>query len=100
MTFRPTGQHAPAEGELSAVDLDGAKIAVARMQGRLYAFQDECTHMQCSLSGGDLEEDTVVCPCHMGRFQITTGAVVEGPPLLPLRTWPARAVDGCVELDT
>jgi nitrite reductase/ring-hydroxylating ferredoxin subunit len=100
MTFHPTGQPAPAEGELTAVDFDGAKIAVARVQGRLYAFQDECTHMQCSLSGGDLEEDTVVCPCHMGRFQITTGAVVEGPPLLPLRTWPARAVDGRVELDS
>ena len=100
MTFRSTRQPASLEGELTAVDLDGAKIAVARVQGQLYAFQDACTHMQCSLSGGDLEAGCVVCPCHLGRFDVTTGAVVDGPPLEPLRTWPARLVDGLVELDT
>lgn len=100
MTFRSTGQSAPPEGELTAVDLDGAKIAVARVQDRLYAFQDACTHMQCSLSSGDLEGASVICPCHMGCFDVTTGTVLEGPPLLPLRTWPARVVDGLVELDT
>jgi 3-phenylpropionate/trans-cinnamate dioxygenase ferredoxin component len=100
MTFRSTRQAAPPEGELTAVDLDGAKIAVAHVQGRLYAFQDACTHLQCSLSGGDLEGACVVCPCHLGRFDVTTGAVVDGPPLEQLRTWPARLIDGLVELDT
>jgi nitrite reductase/ring-hydroxylating ferredoxin subunit len=100
MTFRPTGQPAPPEGELTAVDLAGDKIAVARVGGRRYAFQDACTHLQCSLSSGDLEDTTVVCPCHLGRFDITTGAVLEGPPPAPLRTWRARVVQGRVELAT
>jgi nitrite reductase/ring-hydroxylating ferredoxin subunit len=100
MTFRSTGQPAPPDGELAAVDLDGAKIAVARVQDRLFAFQDACTHMQCSLSSGDLEGASVVCPCHFGRFDVATGAVLEGPPPTALRTWRARVVDGLVELDT
>jgi nitrite reductase/ring-hydroxylating ferredoxin subunit len=100
MTFRSTEHPAPLEGELTAVDVGGDKIAVACARGRLYAFQDACTHLQCSLSSGDLEDTTVVCPCHLGRFDITTGAVLEGPPSTPLRTWPARVVDGRVELAT
>jgi nitrite reductase/ring-hydroxylating ferredoxin subunit len=100
MTFRSTGQPAPPEGELTAVDLDGAKIAVTRVQDRLYAFQDACTHMQCSLSSGDLEDVTVVCPCHLGRFDVRTGEVLDGPPPAPVRIWQARVVDGMVEVAT
>jgi 3-phenylpropionate/trans-cinnamate dioxygenase ferredoxin subunit len=100
MTFHSTGHPAPQDGELTAVDVAGVKVAVACVQGRLYAFQDACTHMQCSLSGGDLEDTAVVCPCHLGRFDVTSGAVIDGPPPAPLRTWPARVVDGHVELAT
>lgn len=100
MTFRSTGQPAPAEGEMTAVDLDGVKVAVARVDGRLYAVDDMCTHQACSLSGGDLDGPTVVCPCHLGQFDLATGAVLDGPPPRPLRVWPVRAVDDVVELAT
>ena len=100
MTFRPTGQPAPAEGEVVTVDLDRVVVAVAQTGGQLYAFQDLCTHAQCSLSDGDLDGTTIVCPCHLGEFDVTTGAVLAGPPPAPLRTWPARDVDGVVELET
>jgi nitrite reductase/ring-hydroxylating ferredoxin subunit len=98
VTFHTTGYPTPSEGELTGVDIDGVKIAIARVQGLVYAFQVACTHMQCSLSSGDLEDGTVVCPCHLGRFDVVTGAVLDGPPPAPLRTWPARVVDGHVEL--
>jgi nitrite reductase/ring-hydroxylating ferredoxin subunit len=100
MTFRSTGQAAPAEGDMTAVDLDGSKVAVARVDGRLYAFDDVCTHQQCSLSGGELDGATVVCPCHLGQFDLATGAVLAGPPPAPLRTWSVQAVDDVVELAT
>lgn len=99
MTFRATGQPVPAEGEMVTVDLDGVVVAVAQTGGRLYAFQDLCTHAQCSLSAGDLDGTTVVCPCHLGEFDVATGAVLAGPPPAPLRIWPARDVDGVVELE-
>lgn len=100
MTFRPIAQAAPADGELTAVDLDGTAIAVASVDGALYAFDDVCTHQQCSLSGGDLDGATVICPCHLGQFDLATGAVLSGPPPTPVRTWPVRVVDGLLEVDT
>jgi nitrite reductase/ring-hydroxylating ferredoxin subunit len=98
MTFRPTGHPAPPDGEMTAVEIDGVKIALAGVQGAVYAFHDACTHLQCSLSTGDLEGASVVCPCHLGRFDLATGAVLDGPPPAPLRTLAARVVHGQVEV--
>ena len=95
-----TGVPVPPDGEMTAVDVDGVKVAVAHVEGRLYAVDDACTHMQCSLSGGDLEGTSVVCPCHFGRFDLRTGAVLEGPPPEPVRTWPVADVGGVLEIGT
>jgi nitrite reductase/ring-hydroxylating ferredoxin subunit len=99
MIFRPTDVPAPGEGKLTTVEVDGVTVAVARVGGRLHAFQDGCTHMQCSLSDGDLEGTSIICPCHLGRFDVTTGAVLDGPPPAPLRTWRVRADRGRVEVE-
>ena len=99
MRYHSTGLPAPDEGELAAADVDGRKVALARVDGEVYAFADACTHMQCSLSGGDLEGRTVVCPCHLGTFDIASGAVLSGPPPAPVQTWRARVVDGTVEVE-
>ena len=82
-----TGSDAPAEGVIVPVDVEGTTVAVARVGGELYAFQDECTHAACSLSDGEIEGYHVVCPCHLGTFDVATGEVVSGPPKRPLRTW-------------
>lgn len=87
MTIHLPHEQAPGEGEMVTTEVDGTVVAVARVDGALHAFADECAHAGCSLSDGDLEGRHVVCPCHMGTFDITTGAVVSGPPPAPLRTW-------------
>lgn len=90
MTIHLPADRSPREGEMVTTEVDGTIVAVARVDGALYAFADECTHQGCSLSDGDLEGRHVVCPCHMGTFDITTGSVVSGPPPEPVRTWPVQ----------
>lgn len=90
MTIHLPADRSPSEGEMVTTEVDGTVVAVARVDGALYAFADECTHAACSLSDGELEGRHVVCPCHMGTFDITTGAVVSGPPPAPIRTWPVQ----------
>ena len=89
----------PREGELLSVDVDGAQVAVTVVDGVVYAVDDECTHQACSLSDGDVEGLTVVCPCHLGTFDLTTGAVVSGPPERPVSCWKATLRDGVLELE-
>ena len=54
------------------------RVSIARVDGRLYAFDDLCTcgREPCPLSGGLLTGTTIMCQCHGSRFDITTGAVV------------------------
>jgi nitrite reductase/ring-hydroxylating ferredoxin subunit len=88
----------PSEGEMTTLAVDGSTVALARVDGSLYAFQDECTHAACSLSDGDLEGKHVICPCHMGTFDVTNGSVISGPPKQTLRTWKVTAGNDGIEL--
>jgi nitrite reductase/ring-hydroxylating ferredoxin subunit len=74
-----------AEGEMRVFDVDGTKVSVAASGGRLYAFNDACTHMGCSLGEGKLEGVIVTCPCHGSQFDVTSGAVIRGPAQRPVR---------------
>lgn len=78
------------EGDMQAFDVGGVKIAVANVAGTFHAFGNICTHRQCLLSKGELEETTVTCPCHGSQFDVTTGAVLQGPAQDPVGSYPTR----------
>jgi rieske iron-sulfur protein len=51
------------------------------------AYSKVCTHAGCMVS--DLDDTTLVCPCHSGRFNPLSGATVTGgPPPRPLPQLP------------
>ncbi len=47
------------------------------------AFGAICTHLGC-IASLKTEENVIFCPCHLGKFDPNTGAVVSGPPPSPL----------------
>lgn len=62
-------------------------IALYRTEdGDWFASDDSCTHEQFSLgSESDLEDDEVVCPLHMARFDLKTGKALCFPATIALR---------------
>src|SRR5215471_2263678 len=74
------------EGKMSAFDIDGTRVSVAKTGGHLRAFDDTCTHRGCSLARGKLDGTTVTCPCHGSQFDVTSGAVLRGPAERPVRS--------------
>ena len=90
---------APAPGDLTTVEVAGRKVAVTVEDGQAYAFDDACTHAQCSLSGGEVEDGAVVCPCHFAAFDISTGAVRTGPAKDALRCYRAHLADGLLAIE-
>ncbi len=76
------------------------RISVVRVDRGLHAVGDLCTcgGASCPLSGGLLDGTTLMCQCHGSRFDVTTGAVVEGPATQPLRVYEVRDVDGHIEI--
>jgi nitrite reductase/ring-hydroxylating ferredoxin subunit len=76
------------------------RISVARVGDRLYAFDDLCTcaEQPCPLSGGLLSGTTLMCQCHGSRFDIATGAVINGPATQPLNVYEVQQVGGSVQV--
>lgn len=71
------------------------RVSVARVDGHLYAFDDLCTcaEQSCPLSGGLLVGTTIMCQCHGSKFDITTGAVVNGPAIDALTVYVVQEAD-------
>lgn len=86
------------QGEVNAYTVGERVIAVANIDGDLFAFDDSCTHQGCSLSEGTLESMEIECPCHGGRFDITSGEVVGGPPPEAIDCFEAREEDGELQI--
>ena len=57
-----------ADGRMRVFDVAGTKVNVTNASGHLYAFDDTCTHMGCSLANGELEGTTVTCACHGSQW--------------------------------
>ena len=76
------------------------RISVARVDQRFYAFDDLCTCGQesCPLSGGLLAGTTIMCQCHGSRFDITTGAVINGPATAALKVYAVQEAEGSVRI--
>ena len=86
------------DGQLRRADADGVPVLLARQGGQTYALVDTCSHLGCSLADGQLEGDSVRCPCHGSRFALADGRVLDGPATLPQPTFEARMRNGQVEV--
>jgi nitrite reductase/ring-hydroxylating ferredoxin subunit len=101
--FRTVGQAATVPNDfVVAYYLEDRKlrISVARVDDRLYAFDDLCTCSDeaCPLSGGLLTGTTIMCQCHGSRFDIASGAVVAGPATEALGVYEVKEVDGDLQI--
>jgi 3-phenylpropionate/trans-cinnamate dioxygenase ferredoxin subunit len=76
------------------------RISIARVDQRFYGFDDLCTCGQeaCPLSGGRLIGTTIMCQCHGSRFDITTGAVINGPATVALKVYAVQEAEGGVRV--
>jgi nitrite reductase/ring-hydroxylating ferredoxin subunit len=76
------------------------RISVARVGDRLYAFDDLCTCAQrsCPLSGGLLTGTILKCQCHGSRFDLTSGAVINGPATQPLEMYEVQEVNSEIQI--
>jgi len=79
-----------APGRMKRVNIGGRCVLLANVAGHYYAVDDTCTHEDASLSSGFLKDDLVKCPLHGSRFNVCTGAALEEPAQMALRTYPVR----------
>jgi 3-phenylpropionate/trans-cinnamate dioxygenase ferredoxin subunit len=71
-------------------DVEGQRIAAARIGDRVYAIGDTCSHAEYSLSDGDLypEELELECPQHGSTFSLVDGQPQCLPATAPVPVYP------------
>jgi nitrite reductase/ring-hydroxylating ferredoxin subunit len=80
------------EGSGRSIEINGKPVAVFNVNGNFYAINDVCGHRGGPLGEGELDGNTVICPWHGWRYDVTTGAN-ELVPDLPTNTYEVK-VDG------
>lgn len=84
------------EGELMAVEVDGEPVCLARVNGNVYAFTDNCTHISGPLDEGELDGEVLTCPWHGAQFNVCTGKVLRGPAREDIQTYPVKIEDAFI----
>ena len=69
-------------------------LLLCNVGGAIYAIEDACTHDGGELDQGELEGCRIMCPRHGAYFDVTTGAALTLPAILPVETFPVRVEAG------
>jgi nitrite reductase/ring-hydroxylating ferredoxin subunit len=88
-----------APGEVRKVEVGGLVLAVYNLDGEFYATDDACTHGPGSLSEGFVDGCHIECNFHQGVFDIRTGAVVQPPCIVPIKTYRTIVEQGTVYVE-
>ncbi len=67
------------KGKMKNVQVEGMDILIANVDGKFYAIDDRCGHMNALLSMGKLVGNIVTCPFHFAQFDVTSGKKVKEP---------------------
>jgi nitrite reductase/ring-hydroxylating ferredoxin subunit len=68
-----------APGGMKFVEVEGQEIIIGNCDGKFYAVQRRCGHMNAPLEMGTLDGTILTCPMHCAQFDITTGEALAGP---------------------
>lgn len=98
MTWVEAASAGSPDGTLAGLDAGGTRLIVARAHGAWHALEAWCTHAECPLDDGWLEDAAVRCACHGALFDLATGVPIEGPAAEPLRLFPVRVSGDRVEV--
>lgn len=88
-----------AIGDMKCFSTLDDPVTVYHLEDGWYTTSDVCTHQDCSLSEGEIEQDEIVCWCHGGAFNIRTGEATRMPCVIPVETFAVRTREGRIEID-
>ncbi len=77
-------------GEIKSFPLGADMIAICNVDGKFYAFRDECTHQSLPLSDGILEGNTITCSYHSAAYNVETGEALCLPAVDGVETFPVK----------
>jgi nitrite reductase/ring-hydroxylating ferredoxin subunit len=66
-------------GTVRELQVEGKAIAMANIEGRVYAIDNTCLHRAGPLGQGLLEGKVLTCPWHGWQYDVTNGRALQNP---------------------
>lgn len=66
-------------GQIREFQVKGTSVALANIDGKLFAINSICLHQGGPLGEGDLDGTLVSCPWHGWQYDVTTGKLAQQP---------------------
>ena len=86
-------------GSIRQFEPNHRAVAIANINGKLYAINGHCPHMGGPLGEGELNGKTVTCPWHAAEFDVTTGKVLSPPATKDALCYAVKIENGDVFVD-
>jgi 3-phenylpropionate/trans-cinnamate dioxygenase ferredoxin subunit len=88
------------EGTMKLIRVEGLPVLLIKQLGQIYAIDNRCPHMACGFSGGSLDGNIIICPCHDWRFDLKTGEYEDDPSMkLKSYEWKIKSGKILVKVD-
>lgn len=85
-------------GEMMGIVMDGVKVLLVNLDGRVCAYEDRCAHQRVPLSQGRLCGRVLTCAAHEWQYDACTGHGLN-PQGVALRRFPVCIEGGDILLD-
>lgn len=79
--------------------VEGHAVVLLKLDDGIAAAQGSCPHERADLGQGRIEGCRLVCPRHLLKFDLATGAPSAGWQVSPLKLYATRAREGRIEID-
>jgi 3-phenylpropionate/trans-cinnamate dioxygenase ferredoxin subunit len=79
----------PKQG-IKVFNVKGKRIGIVNIKEEFFAIDGICTHDECSLAEGEMEDQEIICPCHGARFNAKTGQVLTLPAIKSLKAYSVK----------
>lgn len=85
-------------GSKKLVEVNGAPILLCHTANGLFAVTNICSHADEALDCGRMRNGWIACPVHGARFDLATGAPINPPATLPIKTYEVRITGDTIEV--
>jgi nitrite reductase/ring-hydroxylating ferredoxin subunit/uncharacterized membrane protein len=86
------------EGKPALVTAGDLQVVLVKQEGVVRALGNLCSHLAGPLCEGKVEGATIICPWHGSRFDLNSGAAIDGPATASQPVLRTRIRDGQVEV--
>jgi len=86
------------DGEKRCLTVDGYRVLLVKLDGRVYAYENRCAHRGLPLGSGRLDGSVLTCPVHEWQYDVRSGYGVN-PDGARLRAFPLRIEGDAVFVD-